>query len=209
MTAGPLGERAGGPLAGRVAIVSGGGRGLGRSFCLALARQGAYVVVSNRNRVVDADGRGPADHVANQIAAALGRWGRLDICVANAAIGVGGMFHRQPAAQFDEVLEINLLLPYALTQMTDDGMPSQARKHMEPDAVAPVLTALASEDCRLSTRMGGTRVAPRSHQQIARFFDGLEMVQPGLVQLHRWRPGPGVTDNGRDLAAYGGVGRKT
>ena len=36
------------------------------------------------------------------------RWGRLDICVANAAIGVGGMFHRQPAGQFDEVLAINL-----------------------------------------------------------------------------------------------------
>jgi hypothetical protein len=44
----------------------------------------------------------------------------------------------------------NLLLPYALTQMTDDGMPSQARKHLEPDAVAPVLTALASQDCRLN-----------------------------------------------------------
>ena len=232
---------AGGPLAGRVAIVSGGGRGLGRSFCLALARQGAKVVVNNRNRVVDAGGRGPANHVVAEItaaggeaeaehsdaadpasgqamvAAALGRWGRLDICVANAAIGVGGMFHRQPAAQFDEVLQINLhgsirlaraamavmrpagygriilvastgglhgdiglsayaaskggllafgrslaaegagkgvltnlLLPYALTQMTDDGMPSQARKHMDPDAVAPVLTALASEECRLN-----------------------------------------------------------
>jgi len=61
---------------------------------------------------------------------------------------------------------------------------------------------------QLSTRMGGTRVAPRSHQQIARFFDGLEMVQPGLVQLHRWRPGPGAPGDGRDLAAYGGVGRK-
>jgi hypothetical protein len=36
------------------------------------------------------------------------------------------------------------------TQMTDDGMPSSARKHMEPDAVAPVLTALASQDCRLN-----------------------------------------------------------
>ena len=234
------------PLAGRVAVVSGGGRGLGRSFCLALARQGAKVVVNNRNRVTDADGRGPADHVAEQItaaggeavaehsdaadpaggeaivAAAVERWGRLDICVANAAIGTGGMFHKQPAAQFGEVLEINLhgsvrlaraalavmrpagygriilvastgglhgdvglsayaaskggllafgrslaaegagkgvltnmLLPYALTQMTapqmtGDGMPPAARARMDPDLVAPVLTALASPECRLN-----------------------------------------------------------
>jgi len=61
-----------GALAGRVAVVSGGGRGLGRSFCLALARQGAGVVVNNRNRVVDGDGLGPADHVAAEIIAAGG-----------------------------------------------------------------------------------------------------------------------------------------
>ena len=66
-------------------------------------------MVNNRNRVTDADGRGPADHVAAEIvAAAVERWGRLDICVANAAIGPGGMFHKQSAAQFGEVLEINL-----------------------------------------------------------------------------------------------------
>jgi hypothetical protein len=61
---------------------------------------------------------------------------------------------------------------------------------------------------QLSTRMGGTRAAPRSHQEVSRFFDGLEMVEPGLVQLHRWRPGTGLDDTGRDLAAYGAVARK-
>jgi NAD(P)-dependent dehydrogenase (short-subunit alcohol dehydrogenase family) len=53
------------------------------------------------------DAADPASGEA-MVAAALGRWGRLDICVANAAIGGGGMFHRQPAAQFEEVLQINL-----------------------------------------------------------------------------------------------------
>jgi NAD(P)-dependent dehydrogenase (short-subunit alcohol dehydrogenase family) len=231
-----------GPLAGRVAVVSGGGRGLGRAFCLALARQGASVVVNNRNRVVDGGGLGPADHVAFEIAAfggaavasysdasdpaageemveaALSRWGRLDICVANAGIGVGGMFHRQPADVFEEVLAVNLLgsirlaraamtvmraagygriilvastgglhgdiglsayaaskggllafgrslaaegagqgvltnmlLPYALTQMTADGISDDGvRRRMTAEAVAPVLTALASPDCTLN-----------------------------------------------------------
>jgi NAD(P)-dependent dehydrogenase (short-subunit alcohol dehydrogenase family) len=229
------------PLAGRVAVVSGGGKGLGRSFCLALARQGARVVVNNRNRAVDADGRGPADHVVAEIAAAGGeaiaeysdatgpgsgeaivaaaleRWGRLDICVANAGIGPAAMFHRQSAEAFDQIIDVNLtgavrlaraatpvmraasygriilvassgglhgdvglsayaaskggliafgrslaaegsrrrvltnmLLPYALTQMTDRDMPPGARSRLDPDAVAPVLTALASEDCRLN-----------------------------------------------------------
>jgi hypothetical protein len=49
----------------------------------------------------------------------------------------------------------NVLLPYALTQMTDahvagDGMPPAARQRMDPDLVAPVLTALASPECRLN-----------------------------------------------------------
>ncbi len=50
----------------------------------------------------------------------------------------------------------------------------------------------------------------RSKDQIARFFDGLEMVEPGLVQLHRWRPDPGDADSvlHYDVPAYAGVGRK-
>ena len=52
------------PLEGRAAVVSGGGKGLGRSFCLALARQGAKVVVNNRHRAA-----GAADRVVAEIAA--------------------------------------------------------------------------------------------------------------------------------------------
>jgi hypothetical protein len=44
----------------------------------------------------------------------------------------------------------NVLLPYALTQMTEGATPPTVGRRMDPDLVAPVLTALASPECRLS-----------------------------------------------------------
>jgi hypothetical protein len=49
----------------------------------------------------------------------------------------------------------------------------------------------------------------RSPDQIAGLFAGLELVEPGVVSLPRWRPGP--TRGGgppREVDAFGGVGRK-
>lgn len=51
-------------------------------------------------------------------------------------------------------------------------------------------------------------VAARTHAEVCRFFDGLDLVEPGVVQLHRWRAGTGGLPSSRDLANYGGVGRK-
>jgi len=48
----------------------------------------------------------------------------------------------------------------------------------------------------------------RSYAEVSQFFVGLDLVEPGLVQLHRWRPGTGEVGEGRELANYGGVGRK-
>jgi O-methyltransferase involved in polyketide biosynthesis len=48
----------------------------------------------------------------------------------------------------------------------------------------------------------------RTHAEVCRFFEGLDLVEPGVVQLHRWRAGHGDLDNNRDLANYGGIGRK-
>ena len=41
---------------------------------------------------------------------------------------------------------------------------------------------------------------------MARFFDGLELVEPGLVQMHQWRAG--VTDPAAPSSGYAVVGRK-
>jgi hypothetical protein len=47
----------------------------------------------------------------------------------------------------------------------------------------------------------------RSPEQIAGFFEGLEMVEPGLVSCPRWRPDPG-SQLAAEVDAFGGVGRK-
>ncbi|WP_314172980.1 SAM-dependent methyltransferase [Streptomyces winkii] len=50
----------------------------------------------------------------------------------------------------------------------------------------------------------------RTRAQAERFVDGLELEEPGLVQMHKWRPEPGTIDhvNDEDIAMYGAIGRK-
>jgi hypothetical protein len=53
-----------------------------------------------------------------------------------------------------------------------------------------------------------TRQTRRTREQTAAFLDGLEIVEPGVVQFHRWRPDPGATDLTREVSGWGAVGRK-
>ncbi|HTZ23985.1 MAG TPA: SAM-dependent methyltransferase [Streptosporangiaceae bacterium] len=56
---------------------------------------------------------------------------------------------------------------------------------------------------------GPTRTTrARSSAEVCRFFAGLELIEPGVVQVHRWRPGTGDLGSGRNLAIYAGAGRK-
>jgi len=48
----------------------------------------------------------------------------------------------------------------------------------------------------------------RSRDEVATFFEGLEMVPPGLVYVHTWRPGPGDIAPADGVSAHGGVARK-
>jgi hypothetical protein len=44
--------------------------------------------------------------------------------------------------------------------------------------------------------------------EVGRFFAGLELVDPGLVQVHQWRPGPGDSALEGTVSAHGAVARK-
>jgi hypothetical protein len=69
--------------------------------------------------------------------------------------------------------------------------------------VSPDASARASRAYNDNVATPQTR---RSREEVARFFDGLELVEPGLVQLPDWRPGAG--DPPAPTAGYGAVGKK-
>jgi O-methyltransferase involved in polyketide biosynthesis len=48
----------------------------------------------------------------------------------------------------------------------------------------------------------------RSRAEVGRFFDGLELLEPGVVQLNKWRPDLGDVDPGVEISSWAALGRK-
>jgi hypothetical protein len=78
------------------------------------------------------------------------------------------------------------------------------------DGTNVVNKALVDEAQRAYNESGAVPYHPRSPEQIAGFFDGLELLEPGVVSCPRWRPDP-ADSNGSfpaEVDMFGGVGRK-
>jgi hypothetical protein len=53
------------------------------------------------------------------------------------------------------------------------------------------------------------RFSPRPYAAVARFFDGLELLEPGIVSVSDWRPGPGPRPSPAEATGYGAVALKS
>jgi 3-oxoacyl-[acyl-carrier protein] reductase len=119
-------------LAGKVALVTGASRGIGRAVAVMLARQGATVVAAARGEnaagtvaeVIAAGGRAELASVDVTDAAALEKLpggvvekhGRLDVLVSNAGITRDQLLMRMKREDWDAVIATNLTASYTLAQ---------------------------------------------------------------------------------------------
>ncbi|SEI92687.1 SDR family oxidoreductase [Demequina mangrovi] len=135
------------PLAGRAAIVTGSGRGLGLAYALELARQGASVVVNDVDAAAAQDAVaaiesaggtavavvapvGPTSTADALVAAAVDSFGRLDILVTNAGVLRDTVLWKMSDDDFDTVISVHLRGTFtcvraAATYFRENGVPGR------------------------------------------------------------------------------------
>ena len=145
---------------GRVAIVTGAGRGIGRAHALELAREGAKVVVNDLGAELDGSGgsTGPAGEVVDEIRAmggeavangadvgdweateglvkaAIDNFGRLDIVVNNAGFLRDRMFVSMGEDEWDSVIRVHLKGHFCTARHASAYWRDQSKKGEEVDA---------------------------------------------------------------------------
>ncbi|HKT95488.1 MAG TPA: SDR family NAD(P)-dependent oxidoreductase [Paraburkholderia sp.] len=138
-------------LEGKVVVVTGSGGGIGRDIALAMARQGAKVVVNDVGASLSGEGHndGPAQAVVNEIKGfdgqatantdsvadaagaarivqnALDVFGRIDCVVNNAGILRDRFFHKMSEEEFDAVVKVHLYGSYYVSRAAADHFKDQ------------------------------------------------------------------------------------
>jgi len=206
-----------GRLDGKVAIVTGAGRGIGRATALRLAAEGATVVLND----VDAE---PAHETADLVKeaggsasvsladtvdlgaarelvdAAVGEHGKLDILINNAGITRDKMFHNMDDELFDTVLEVNLktafhttlaAMPYlrevAKAELAADGQVRYHRKIVFTSSVA-ALTGSPGQVNYTAAKGALISVTKTLARELGPFRINVNAVAPGFIETRLTAP---------------------
>lgn len=133
-------------LQNKVAVVTGGGSGIGRGIALALAGEGAKVLICGRRQGrldeslelmqegsqaigVQAD-VSQVDDVDRVVKTALETFGGIDILVNNAGIGGSGPIHAHDTAQWTRVMDVNLCGAFHMARAVLPSMRQQESGHI-------------------------------------------------------------------------------
>ena len=198
-------------LEGRVALITGGSRGIGRAVCVRLAAEGAAVVVNfataeqAAREVIDGiSSRGGtaialrADvaeeaEVRGMVTETIARFGRLDVLVNNAAICPFGDFLEISAEQWDRVQAVNLRGTFLCSQAAARDMVARGTRGR--------IIAISS----IAALFGGgplqTHYAVTKAGQVALVRSLANVLGPHGITCNAVLPGTIATDINRDFLA--------
>jgi O-methyltransferase involved in polyketide biosynthesis len=97
--------------------------------------------------------------------------------------------------------------PYQVVTRLMNALPSGSYLVMG-HAASDIAPEASAELARRYNAMSSASITPRSREQVARFFDGLEMVPPGLVPIGEWGLAGQIDSTLGGLIGYCGIGRK-
>ncbi|OBA54314.1 2-deoxy-D-gluconate 3-dehydrogenase [Nocardia sp. 852002-20019_SCH5090214] len=185
-------------LAGKVAIVTGASRGLGRAAAQALLDEGASVLLVARSREPLEKLRAdyprhtavrPCDMrdmgaVAALAEAAVDAFGRLDIVVNNAGIAPAGRFDEQSQDVWDEVFDVNVRAPAILTRA--------AARYLLPQGSGKIINIASTSGIKGKPTLVAYSSSKGAVLQFTKALSG-EWAKKG-IQVNAIAPGAFVTD---------------
>jgi 3-oxoacyl-[acyl-carrier protein] reductase len=198
-------------LSGRIALVTGASRGIGRAIAQTLAAQGATVVAAARGdnaaATVDAitagGGKaematadvGDASAIDALVARTLERHGRIDVLVNNAGIAKDQLMLRMKRDDWDQVIATNLTAAFALTQAVLKPMIRQKRGRIVCISSVVGQSGNAGQANYAASKAGLIGFAKAVAQEVASRNITVNVVAPGLIETDMTRA---ITDNARD-----------
>ncbi|MFO1296927.1 MAG: SDR family oxidoreductase [Rubrivivax sp.] len=209
-------------LAGKVALITGAGSGIGRAAALLFAREGAKLVLGDKSeavhetaRAVQAEGgiatatqmdAGSEADVQALVAAASGIHGRLDVAFANAGIsgGMASIFDSTPAL-WTEVLRVNLIGPWLMIKHAGKAMADAGNGgSIVCTASVAGLRSGAGGPAYSASKAGVINLVTVAAQQLCETNVRVNALCPGLTETGMTKP---VFDYAKDKGVTAKLGR--